>query len=186
MSKTIWTLEDAKRRHRHSPGLAVALADLLPRDEPVLDLGCGCGYYLNELAQGGFRCLGVEGTPGIAEIALFSRILMADLSQPLKLDWPRSSVICLEVGEHLLPEQESQLLSNIDRYCLHWLVLSWAVPGQAGHGHHNCRSNDYLRERLEERSFDYRARPTAHLRAAADRRTSYFRRTLQVFRRSGF
>jgi len=28
---------------------------------------------------------------------------------------------------------------TIDRYCERWLVLSWAVPGQPGHGHINCR-----------------------------------------------
>jgi hypothetical protein len=78
--------------------------------------------------------LGVEGTPGIAAVAAFGDIAEADLTQPLQVDWPRSSVICLEVAEHLPPESEPQLLATIERYCHEWLVLSWAIVGQPGHG----------------------------------------------------
>jgi len=183
MAKTIWTLAEAKRKHRHSVGLADALVDLLPPSQPVLDLGCGQGFYLQHLAARGYRCLGVEGTLGIRDIAFFPSIVTADLSKPLDLGWPRSSIVCLEVAEHLLPEQEPQLLDTIDQYCGHWLVLSWAVPGQRGHGHNNCRSNEYVRDRFAQRGFQVQAEPTDRLRRAVDEGTSYFRRTLQVFTR---
>jgi hypothetical protein len=183
MTKTIWTLAEAKRKHRHSAGLADALASLLPASQPVLDLGCGQGFYLQHLAERGYRCLGVEGTPGIRDIAFFPGIVTADLSKPLELDWSRSSIICLEVAEHLLPEQEAQLLETIDRYCGQWLVLSWAVPGQRGHGHNNCRSNDYVRDRFAQRGFQMQPELTDRLRTEVDEHTRYFRRTLQVFTR---
>lgn len=184
MAKTIWTLADAKARHRHSVRLAEALIQVLPIDVPVLDLGCGPGFYLGHLSRAGYRCLGVEGTPGIAEIAFFPEIIQADLAQPLNLEWPQSSVLCLEVAEHLLPDQEEQLISTIDSYCSRLLILSWAVPGQRGTGHNNCRTNDYVCQRMRERGLELLPEPTQMLRAAADRNTQYFRQTLQVFARS--
>jgi tryptophanyl-tRNA synthetase len=138
----------------------------------VLDLGCGLGAYLAALARAGFRCRGVEGTSGIAQVAAFGDpakqeiIVEADLAQPLELDWPRSSVISLEVAEHLRPEDEGQYLATIDRYCERWLVLSWAVPGQPGHGHINCRDNAYVCERMTALGFELAERETSVLRGA--------------------
>lgn len=180
---TIWSLDDARAIYFHSPGLATALGNLLPIDTPVLDLGCSRGSYLAYLAGLGYRCCGVEGTRGISEIAEFAPIVEADLSQPLALDWPRSSVICLEVGEHLAPESEGQLLENIDRYCESWLILSWAIPGQPGHGHNNCRPNTYIYDQVTRRGFDFQPRDTFVLRDAADDQTPWFKNTLFVFRR---
>lgn len=184
MATTIWNLREAKRRHRHSPGVAEALGKILPLDEPVLDLGCGVGSYLAYLAGKGYECLGIEGTPGIREIALFPNIVEADLSQPLAISWARSSVICLEVGEHLLVSQEDQLVTTIDRYCRRWLVISWAVPGQKGHGHNNCRSNEYVRARFEAYGFELDSESTRFVREVVEEHTKYFRNTLQVLQRA--
>lgn len=185
MSSTIWSLETAKKKHRRSAALAALLIDFLPRDQPVLDLGCGGGFYLNALAAVGYSCRGVEGTPNIREIAEFDGIETADLSRPLRLDWPRSSVLCLEVGEHLLPEAEATLLDTIDRYCSGLLVLSWAIPGQHGHGHINCRSNSHVYRRCRERGFELLPEQTFLFREGVEEHVKYFRNTLQVFQRSG-
>jgi SAM-dependent methyltransferase len=179
----IWPLETARKRHRHAAQIAELLANVLPPEEPVLDLGCGLGFYLSALARRGYRCRGVEGTPGIAGVALFPDIVQADLSQPLKLDWPKSSILCLEVAEHLFPAQEPQLVATIDEFCSGWLVISWAVPGQPGHGHHNCRPNSYVYRRFRELGFELQPEPTFLLREAADEATHYFRNTLLVFQR---
>ena len=181
---TIWSLAEARRHHRHSPGLAAALTSVLPCSAPVLDLGCGTGRYLQTLQDAGFRCQGVEGTPGIEAVARFSNIVEHDLSQPLTLNWPRSSILCLEVAEHLHPCHEDQLLQTIDQFCVEWLILSWAIPGQPGHGHHNCRTNDYVRNRLAHFGFQEQPAVTARLRAAVDSHTPWFRQTLLAFRRS--
>lgn len=175
---TYWPLSDLQH-HYHDPALARAMAAMLPRETPVLDLGCGLGAYLAALARVGYRCRGVEGTPGIAKAAAFDGIVEADLAQPLELDWPRSSVISLEVAEHLRPEDEPQYLATIDRYCERWLVLSWAVPGQPGHGHINCRPNAYVYDRMTALGFELAARETFVLRDAAT--LPWFGRTLMVF-----
>ncbi len=180
---TIWSLDFAMAHHVHSPGLATALGNLLPKTTPVLDLGCGRGTYLSYLAEQGYQCLGVEGTPGIRSIADFPDIVEADLSHPLEIAWPRTSIICLEVGEHLARESETQLLENIDRYCDSWLVLSWAIPGQPGHGHNNCRTNTYVYDQMILRGYTFLPRETFLLRDAADDHTPWFKNTLFVFLR---
>src|SRR4051794_10848937 len=123
---TFWSLAELQH-HYHDPALARAIALVLPRDSPVLDLGCGLGAYLAMLSRAGFRCRGVEGAPGIAQMAAFADTGEAALAQPLELDWPRSSIISLEVAEHLHPADEPQYLATIDRYCEDWLILSWAI-----------------------------------------------------------
>jgi tryptophanyl-tRNA synthetase len=182
--KMIWDLETAKRHHRRSPGIAERLCELLPRDEAVLDLGCGPGYYLSVLAERGFRCLGVEGTPSIGAIADYANIVQADLSQPLTIDWPRSTVLCLEVAEHVFARFEGTLLENIDRYCSRTVVISWAVPGQRGRGHVNCRPNSYVYEQFRRRGFELRPDMTFALREAAEDTVKYFRNTLLAFERT--
>ena len=187
---TAWTLEEAKKWHAWSPGVAAAIADMLPQ-RPVLDLGCGPGSYLAFLAARGFDCLGVDGTPDIQSIAEFGPIVAADLTKPLHLSstgfgwrpWGPSSILCLEVGEHLAAESESQLWRSIDEWCDHWLILSWAIPGQLGLGHINCRSNVHVYDQACRRGFELLPRETLVLREAADEHTPYFRNTLFAFHR---
>lgn len=69
--------------------LASALPTLLDKALPVTDLGCGLGYYVNELHKKGYTVTAVEGTPEIETIAMHSPILQADLSEPLTLDIPK-------------------------------------------------------------------------------------------------
>lgn len=156
---------------------------MLPRDQPILDVGCGDGYYLKELSDAGFTCCGVEGTPNIQEIALFGGIETADLTQPLAIDWPQSTVLCLEVAEHLPVESEQTLIDSIDRYCSGILVLSWAVPGQRGHGHVNCRANSYVYGTFAKRGFELMPAVTFACREAVADDVKYFRNTLLAFRR---
>lgn len=183
MKSTIWSLEAARKKHRQSAGIAQELSSWLPREDPILDLGCGTGYYLSILAAGGYRCLGVEGTPDIEQIAYFADIRTADLAAPLTIDWPRSSLLCLEVAEHLHPQQEAALLHSIDTYCRRVLVLSWAVPGQRGTGHVNCRPNSYVHEQVCKRGFELWPAATFALREAAEEHVRYFRNSLLVFMR---
>lgn len=180
---TYWTLDEHNRKHSHSPPLARALERVLPAGVPVLDLGCGLGHYLASLREAGYRCRGVEGTPGIASVSAFNNIVQADLSQPLSLDWPKSSILCLEVAEHLRPEDEPRLLHTIDQYCDEWLVLSWAVPGQGGHKHLNERPNSYVCHRFAERGFAFQAAEAFMLRESIDRKAKWFRNTIMVFKR---
>jgi hypothetical protein len=94
-------------------------------------------------------------------------------------------VLCLEVAEHIHRRFEATLLDNVDRYCSRMVVISWAIPGQRGRGHVNCRPNSYVFEQFRGRGFELLPEMTFALREAAEDDVRYFRNTLLVFRRSG-
>lgn len=185
---TIWSLEDAKRLHMHSPKLAHWLAENLPVGS-VFDFGCGLGYYVNFLnnylaEENPFDAHGFEGTQGIKTIALTPAVIEMDITKRMDLATEKGSVICFEVMEHLLPgEQEEAALQNINNFCDQWLVLSWAVVGQGGHGHNNCRNADYVVPRMEAFGFTLDTELTASARAAGGQDLPYFNNTLYVFKR---
>jgi hypothetical protein len=137
---------------------------IFPKEDEVIDFGCGLGYYAAFLRDHGYTVSAVEGTEGINEISLFKGIRTFDLSQPLSFNLPMSSILSHEVGEHLLPDQEAVFLDNITRFCKYKMVLSWAVPGQRGYGRHNERPNDYIVSQLSKRGFEFDNDQTSYLR----------------------
>lgn len=174
--------ESLSEQHRHfDEGLANGLLEILPKEEPVLDLGCGCGEYLSFLSGNGLECLGIEGTSRIHESARFENIIQHDLRKPIPVKWPCSTVLCLEVAEHIPRAYEDQLLATIDQYCAHMLVISWAVPKQPGEGHVNCRPLSYVMERIEALGFSFDCKATASLRSQSHK--WWFQRNLLVGRR---
>lgn len=185
--RTIWTLDEAKVMHVHSPGLAQWLADNLDKTIPVIDLGCGKGTYLKKLIHAGFSdVVGLEGTPGINEIADIDFILEKDITKPLNsiISSDKRNLICLEVMEHIHPDDEAKVLENIKTICNNVLVLSWAIEGQNGHGHINCRSGVYVVNAIHKLGFKMNLDLTKAAREAAIiQGTEFFEDTLYVFNR---
>lgn len=183
MESTIWNLEDARKYHIHSEGLAHWLRKNLSRHFPVIDFGCGPAYYLSHLHDEGFTVEGYEGTPGINDIAFYTPIHVADITEPI--DSSQGHVLCLEVMEHISADKEEAALQNITNACSHTLVLSWAVPGQPGHGHINCRTPKYVIDKLGEYGFHVNFLQTIDARAAAitNPHTRFFGDTLYIFNR---
>jgi len=181
---TIWSLEDAKKYHVHSPGLAKWLVENLPPSRVVRDFGCGLGYYVKKLNDSSIYCQGYEGTQNIESIALSDNVFGADITEEMFTDPITGPLLCIEVMEHILPADESKALNNITKACDSMLVLSWAISGQAGHGHNNCRSGEYVRARLKEYGFEVDEAQTQSARKAAagtDPYLQFFNDTLYVF-----
>jgi len=177
----IWSLGEAKEFHGHDESLALALASFFPPDEPVWDFGCGVGYYCRILSEAGFDVMGVEGTPGISEIAEFSPILEADLTDSELWFQPRS-VLCLEVGEHIPANSQSDFLNLLARSTSNRIILSWAIPGQGGYHHLNERPNEVIIESMKSRGFSHNARASDKLRRASE--LWWFKDTIMVFDRA--
>jgi hypothetical protein len=177
---TIWSLEDAKKEHKHDASLSAALSKLIPSNKTVIDFGCGKGSYLRDLSKTHKKLVGVEGTKGIEQIADYSPIRCLDLSKPIQMR-ERGTILCLEVAEHLLPEQEAMLLDNIDRHCNGLLVLSWALPKQGGHGHNNERDAQYVISTLTDRGYTFDDKATGMLRDSAS--LWWFKKSIYVFNR---
>lgn len=182
---TIWTLDEAKGLHIHSPGLADWIAGKLHKYTPVFDLGCGKGGYLKRLDDADFlNVLGFEGTPGIKTISLVPwNIVEFDITKEI-IATETGNVICLEVLEHIHKSDEAAVLKNIKNLCNNTLILSWAVVGQHGHGHINCQNADYVVPTIEALGFKVDWDLTREARyAAVNNGPMYFNDTLYYFKR---
>ncbi len=176
----IWTEDEANKYHASSPKLAQWLISFLPKDQPVIDLGAGNGFYCNELSKAGFEAIGVEGSD--LKNSLHDNMVIHDLTEPLILK-QRGSVLCLETLEHVPEYGERNLLDIIRKHATGIVVLSWATPGQPGVGHVNCKTHTYAIEQMDLMGFDYDEERSFEARDNADDHTSWFKRNLMVFKK---
>lgn len=173
-----WVCEDADQ-YKFDWQLASLLTSFFfTRNAKVLDLGCGNGAYVNYWRENGIPALGCDGNPHTPAIA--GRYCgVADLTVPQQMnvaDW----VVCLEVAEHIPRDLEPGLLYNIHNHNRRGVVISWAVPGQGGHGHVNERTNEYVQQLFSE-EYNLNEPMTAELRAAAT--LPWFKKTIMFFDR---
>lgn len=182
----IWTLETAKKRHRHDHYLLAGILKFYTIREPrlVADLGCGDGWYCRMLSRIWKHAVvhGYEGTPGAASIGVYDDIFTIDLSKIRYVDIDYDFVLCLEVGEHIPCKHEQKFLDNVARFAKKDLVMSWAVPGQGGKGHFNEQPNTYILSQMEARGFSHQRKLTALLRKHTERK--WFRNTVMSFERN--
>jgi SAM-dependent methyltransferase len=132
------------------------LMRLIDSARSALDVGCGVGTWLEELAGHGVtEILGVDGEYVPAEYMRIpaDRFRVHDLREPLNLDRRFELVVCLEVGEHL-PEAAAATL--VESLVAHGdvVLFSAAIPYQGGAGHVNEQWPSYWaglfrRHRLE-------------------------------------
>ena len=180
-----WLGDTAHSHHDCCQPLALWIARLFIRraqqNTPVYDFGCGMGAYLRVLSGWGFtKVMGFEGEPPLGHR---EDVRKQDLTK--RFDVPeRGNVICLEVAEHIPAEFESMLVDNIDRACSGTLCLSWAIRGQVGDGHVNCRDNSEVRAIFEARGFRYNEAESNGGRATPDPDwCAHFTKTFMVFDR---
>lgn len=151
----------------------------LNKEKQLFDLGCGLGTYLGYFQDIGFKKLiGVDGY--IFQKREFNNIIEHDLATPLDLK-RKGNVLCLEVGEHLREEDLPTFIDNIIRHLSGELIISWALPEQAGTGHISCRSNDWVIEQLTNRGLKFDERKTLEARKHTSPHCAYFRETLMCF-----
>ncbi|HEY2251916.1 MAG TPA: alpha-1,2-fucosyltransferase [Planctomycetaceae bacterium] len=168
--------------HAFDPQLCAALESFL-RSSPgtLADFGCGTGDYIRNLRNAGICCEGYDGNPhtetlsgGIAQIL--------DLAQPADLGQIFDWVLSLEVGEHIPPEFEATYIDNLHRHNRRGVILSWAVPGQGGHGHCNELENDRVRDTFRGLGYESDSELERTLRESVTV-CSWLRHTIMVFRR---
>lgn len=169
----IWDLSEA-HHHRFSPALAEAVAEFFAIDVPAVDLGCGPGRYAATLRACGFSVRAFDGTKD------FSGVECLDISQPMPLVIA-GQLLCLEVGEHIPREFENVVFGNFRSVARHRALISWAIPGQTGHGHVNERPNEYVIGRLAEFGWRFLPEKTAELRQLDFGECDWFRNTLLAF-----
>lgn len=145
----------------------------------IIDAGAGDGFYSGYLQDLGFKkVIPIEADKNTVVNA--DGAIEQDLSVPFQLT-DYHNTLCLEVAEHIPAQFETIVMDNISGNTKDKLVLSWAVPDQAGHYHVNCRENAWVINEFTNRGFIYLPAETESARAVIEERRKYFRETLLVF-----
>lgn len=128
----------------------------------VTDLGCGLGQYGKKFKKEGVHWIGYDGAENIESVTNgFVKFL--DLTEEIdidKSDWTMS----IEVGEHIPKKYEDIYLYNILNTARKGVVLSWALPKQAGHHHVNGKDNNNVICLMEKLGFSFDTAKTNALR----------------------
>lgn len=121
----------------------------------IVDVGCGQGAWLSVFREHGVTdVLGVDGEwvdPANLLIPR-ERFRQWDLRQPLDLGESFDLAVCLEVAEHLPPEQADSFVESLTRLAP-IVLFSAAIPDQGGVGHVNEQWPDYWVERFARHGF---------------------------------
>jgi hypothetical protein len=144
----------------------------------VVDFGCGMGDYTKSFLNNKIPTDAFDGNPN-THILTNGIASTLDLSKEFDLQKTYDCVLTLEVGEHIPKEYESIFLENICKHASRFTVLSWAVEGQGGDGHVNCKNNDYIIEQMKLRNFNYDLEKSNFLRKYSS--VSWFKNTIMVF-----
>jgi len=175
-----WENNDASG-HVFDSDLCNALIEYLKSEniKTLYDFGCGMGDYAKRINDSGINCRAYDGNPNTKKLTNgFAEVL--DLSNPVELNDKTDCVLCLEVGEHIPKEFESILINNIVKHTTNKLILSWAIIGQGGDGHVNCRENEYIIKIIESNGFVYIKEDSDILRNSVVE-ADWFKNTIMVF-----
>jgi SAM-dependent methyltransferase len=147
-----WVVGKNDSGHCYVEQMSDLILDLIRKDKPrlVYDFGCGYGEYLKDISTLGIEAIGFEAHPNRTR---YKKIKKLDLSVPVVLEKSADISISLEVGEHIPVEFEQIFIDNICNNTLNTVILSWAIEGQPGDGHINCRNNDYIISEMTKRGF---------------------------------
>lgn len=174
--------------HAYDNGLGEGILKLLPylQVNTVADFGCGPGWYVALLFRHGYDVQGYDGNPNVEQTsALFFgngfHCLAVDLTEEVEAEEPFDIVISLEVGEHIAPKWEDIFLENLTSNASKYILLSWAVENQKGDGHVNCRSNEYICDKMRLLGFILNPLAGCYLRECAS--LCWFKKTLMLFQK---
>ena len=181
ISENGYWLDTTLENHRYDESLADALLDFFQLEEAqsIVDFGCGHGNY-TKLFNNLIPTEGFDGNPNTKELTN-GLCNVLDLSKIVDLKKEYDWVMSLEVGEHIPKEYEGNFIKNLHNHNMKGIVLSWAIPGQGGHGHFNEQSNQYITDILISLGY---TRDTTSETFLRDKSTYFwFKNTIMVFKR---
>jgi hypothetical protein len=169
-----WNKDEAAGNHDFSEALAQWIGWYLPKEQKIIDFGCGNGKYVSYLKD--HDITGIEGDG--STVTETKKFIEQDLTKPFKIECVNA--ICLEVGEHIPAEFEQRLIDNLTN-AKNKIILSWATPGQAGYYHVNCQSNEWVIKQMKQRGFHYLKEDSELARDIVEDRFKYFKNTIMIF-----
>jgi SAM-dependent methyltransferase len=155
-----------QRRERFRSDYDILARSLLSRleFESILDVGCANGFLLSCFQAAGKEVAGIELSPDVV------KVLPPELLPVVKIgDFSTASgswdlVCCVEVAEHIPPEQSEELVAALTSTARHRLYFTAAPPGQGGRGHINCRKHGEWLEWFRAAGWELQEEETRHLR----------------------
>lgn len=178
----IWMDKSETGSHNCDYVLCNAITHLYQEVKTAVDIGCGNGEYTKLLLSKGILCVGYDGSPRTPEITQ-GLCSIKDFSEPQDL-CQYELVLSLEVGEHIPAKYENVFIDNLCQASTKFICMSWAIEGQNGLGHFNCRNNDYIIAKFKEKGFTFDKESTAFLRLNNDKvNFPWFENTLMCFNR---
>jgi cyclopropane fatty-acyl-phospholipid synthase-like methyltransferase len=177
-----WEGTKAMSMHCHDSSLAKYLTEFFKRENvnSLADFGCGMGDYVKNFKENNINAIGFDGNPNTLELTNnICEIL--DLSEPKIFDEPFDWILSLEVGEHLPPQFEDIFIQNLHNNNKFGIVLSWAIEGQGGDGHVNCRNNDYVKSKMCNLGYINDIESENKMREHST--LGWFKNTIMVFRK---
>ncbi|MDE6336488.1 MAG: methyltransferase domain-containing protein [Muribaculaceae bacterium] len=174
--------------HVFDGGLAECIFEIVSQNdmETVVDMGCGPGWYVAYLRRLGIRAYGYDANPHTDTISthLFKsnyHCECLDLSEEVIFSKPFELVISIEVGEHIPKEFQNTFLDNLANNCSNCLLLSWAVPEQAGDGHINLKTNEWVIDQITQRGLIFNREKTILYRSKCNH--NWLKKSLMFFER---
>ena len=173
-------LRNSLQGHYFDESLAKAITEVLKKEsvDSVYDLGCGHGMYTKYLKDSFFSCSGFDGNPYTNNITS-GLCNVLNLTEDITIP-SADCVLCLEVGEHIPKKFEKILINNLSKSTSNLLILSWAIEGQLGEGHINCKNNDYIKNIFQSQGYKNISEYEKYLREEST--LSWFKNTIMVFK----
>ena len=158
-----------RKKWKLNTGLAEGLSQIIP--STFVDVGAGIGRYVEYLLERGIAGYGIDGIERIGEMSV-GRVVEGDVSVPLNphLAYPSMhTAFSFEVGEHVPPERSDNFIDNLCRLGKSQVIISWAIPGQRGESHINCRDPEWVCRQFLDRKWKPLPDHTKLLRERAGR-----------------
>lgn len=151
--------------------------------DSVIDIGCGFGWVVEWWIKQGVRCIGVEGwDQAVIKSRCREHVFVHDYREgpfvpSCEYDLAWSAEFLEHVDEHYMANYMATFKSC--RYA----VITHGEPGQDGHHHVNCNTDEYWVGKFGQFGFDWDESFTKWMRSTDTYNAPWGRRTLMLFKR---
>lgn len=149
----------------------------------MLDVGCGFGGQVKLAESLGWESYGVDGDWTV--LPKESNFHLNDYTKGSPtLTYEVDLIWCVEFLEHVEEKYMDNYMSTFQDSKAKYLIVTHAVPGQAGHHHVNCQEEDYWLDAFKRYGFEYDEILTKQIREESTMKKPFVARTGLVFKRS--